>query len=752
MFSTELAYTLEAAYREAANRKHGYFCIEHILFALLFDDQVRRTIRHCGGDVDTLKHRLEQFFDTEIETQGDPDEEDSSTEAQPIQTEAVHRVLQRAIMQTHASGRNVITPQEVFIAIYSEPDSHASYFLLDQGVTKVDALSYLSHGISKAGIEDEFADESPQPHDTEEGGTSPKPRNVLAKYTENLSQLAREGKLDPVVGREREIERALKILSRRLKNNPLLLGDPGVGKSALAMGLAQRIADKEVPESLAQAEVFSLSMGNVIAGTKFRGEFEERLRVIVEELMRLPQPILFIDEIHTLVGAGATGSGSMDAANLLKPALTSGKLRCIGATTYEEYKKSFEKDRALSRRFSQIDISEPSVEETVEILGGLKDRFEKHHSVTYSAASLRAAAELSAKHITDRFLPDKAIDVIDEAGAENRMRGAKKKRSTISEKDIERVVSAIAKVPVKNVSRTDQEALRMLEEHLTQQVYGQDPAVQAVSRAIKRSRASLKRPDKPVGCFLFAGPTGVGKTELAKVLARELGVQFHRFDMSEFMEKHAVARLIGAPPGYVGYEEGGQLTDLVRKNPYAVLLFDEIEKAHEDLFNILLQVMDDARLTDSQGKKADFRNIILILTTNAGSEKASALGFGLQSGQGNRDVAIKKLFKPEFRNRLDEIIHFNPLPMEVIERIVTKFVSELESQLSERKISFDITPEAREMLAQKGFDPILGARPMARLIEKEIKDPLADEILFGKLQRGGKVKIAVRAKKLVFDF
>ncbi|MBX7143124.1 MAG: ATP-dependent Clp protease ATP-binding subunit ClpA [Oligoflexia bacterium] len=756
MFSTDLAYAIEAAFREARKRHHAYFCVEHLLFALIHNDEVSKVLRSCGANLSALKRALETFFERHVEVAHSEIHEGRTNYEEPMQTPAVQRVLQRALVHMHSAGKQIVSAPDVLVAIFSEEDSHAAFVLSEQGLSRLDVVQCISHGSSTMGLDEISEDEKSsgqvsEDDDEQDRVERPAKGTLLERLTEDLTEKARSGDLDPIIGRDKEIERAVKILCRRQKNNPLFLGDPGVGKSAMAHALALRMVSGQVPTQLKDARIFSLSVGSLIAGTKFRGEFEERLKGVVQELKKIGNAILFIDEIHTIVGAGATGTGTMDAANLLKPALASGKLRCVGSTTHEDYKKSFEKDRALSRRFSTIDLFEPSIDETTEILKGLKARFEEHHQVKYSEAALRAAAELSAKHINDRALPDKAIDVIDEAGATNSILSPKKRKKLITEKEIEAVVSAIARVPVKSVSKSDAELLQSLEARLRCQVFGQDKAVAAVARAIKRSRASLKSDTKPVGCFLFAGPTGVGKTELAKALAKELGVSFHRFDMSEYMEKHAVARLIGAPPGYVGYEEGGQLTDLVRRQPYAVLLFDEIEKAHEDIYSILLQVMDDARLTDSHGKKADFRNVILIMTTNAGSEKAAALGFGEMRSDSNRDQAIKRLFKPEFRNRLDEIVYFSPLPLEVIRLVVDKCVAELALQLATRSVTISLSPEARDWLAQRGFDPLLGARPMARLLQKEIKDKLADEILFGRLKSGGKVNIICAEDGLGFE-
>jgi ATP-dependent Clp protease ATP-binding subunit ClpA len=754
MFNTELTYLLDAAIKEAITRRNTFFCAEHILYALLFDPEIEKALKSLGADKTKLLSRLSVFFTNELEHA--PKEQ---KEVEPLQTPQSRRIIQRALIQTRSSGKDLVTPLDMLAAISKEQEDEcmASYFLRQLGMSHLDILNYISHGISKVSdeeLEDEEVTEN-QKHasdDSESDQLQQNPEKTLQQFTEDLTELARNGKLDPIVGREKEISRAIKILARRQKNNPLFLGDPGVGKTSLANAIALKIISNEVPDVIKGATIYSLHVGALVAGTKFRGEFEERLRKIVLALKKKDKAILFIDEIHQLVGAGATGNGSMDAANLLKPALQSGNLRCIGSTTYEDYKKTFEKDRALSRRFSPIDVIEPSIEETVLILQGLVSHYESFHKVHYSKAAIKAAAELSAKHIFGRLLPDKAIDVIDEAGATNAILPESQRKKTITEKEIEKVVSLIARVPVSSVSKDDSARLQGLEKRLKDKVFGQAEAVEQVVKAVKRSRASLGNEQKPVGCFLFAGPTGVGKTELAKCLAQELGVPFHRFDMSEYMEKHSVARLVGAPPGYVGYEEGGQLTDLVRKQPYAVLLLDEIEKAHEDIYNILLQVMDDARLTDSQGKLADFKNIILIMTTNAGSEKSATVGFGSQVHRAKSEEAIKKQFKPEFRNRLDEIIYFAALSEPLLKDIVEKFIHELEKQLSERKVTFHLTDEAKQYLAEKGYDPLLGARPMKRIIQREIKDALSDEILFGQLKKGGLVTIVLEDEKLKFNF
>lgn len=746
MFSTELGLTLEAAFREASTRRHAFFCLEHLLYALTFDEQILEILEHVAVQVPVLRRELEEYFDNSLEAI--PTNAVEGIAAEPTQTPAVQRVLQQAILQARSAQKDIITPIEVFVSMFSEEESHAVYFLARQGVGRLDVVEFLAHGVRREKEKELLSELDEDEADSFQSGVQQ--GSALAAFTEDLTALAREKALDPVVGREGEIERTIKILCRRQKNNPLFLGEPGVGKTAMAHAIAMKIVAQEVPEQLYEAEVFLLHMGNLIAGTKFRGEFEERVKKIISEIERRPKAILFVDEIHTVVGAGATGNGSLDAANLLKPALASGAIRCMGSTTHADYKKTIEKDRALSRRFSPVELPEPTVDDSVAILEGLKGRFEEHHGVTFTMKALRAAAELSAKHIPERCLPDKAIDVIDEAGASNALLPKNKRRKTISERSIEAVVSSIARVPIRSVSASDKEMLQGLESNLKSRVFGQDPAVEGVARAIKRSRASLQSLAKPIGSFLFAGPTGVGKTELAKALAEELGVHFHRYDMSEFHDKHMVSRFTGAPPGYVGYEEGGLLIDQARKHPYGVILFDEIEKAHPDVFNIFLQIMDTASLTDSQGRVADFRNIIVIYTTNAGSEKAAGIGFGAGSGNDFRDSAVKLLFKPEFRNRLDEVVYFSALPMPVVIKVVDKFIGELEAQLRERQITFDVSESAKQWLAKKGFDPVYGARPMARLIQKELKDRLADEILFGALCDGGTVKISCRNGKLEF--
>jgi ATP-dependent Clp protease ATP-binding subunit ClpA len=749
MFSTELGLTLEAAFREASSRRHAFFCLEHLLYALSFDEQVMEILNHCGADLSLLRKDLESFFDKHVEVI--PVRSTKVPAVEPAQTPAVQRVLQRAIMHVRATQKDVITPIEVLVALFSEEDSHAVFYLAKQGIGRLDILNFIAHGISKSASADEEILSERGEDGEDEAVSARSGRSALEQFSENLTEKARLGKLDPVIGREEEITRAIKILCRRQKNNPLFIGEPGVGKTAMAHAIAQRIAGDDVPPQLEGADVFLLNMGAMVAGTKFRGEFEERIRRVLDELKNRPKAILFIDEIHTIVGAGATGNGSLDAANLLKPALASGEIRCMGSTTHSDYKKNIEKDSALSRRFSTVELPEPTVEETVKILEGLKSKFETFHQATFTPEALRSAAELSAKYINDRFLPDKAIDVIDEAGAANSLLTKTKRKKTITEDQVEKVVASIARVPITSVSVSDEKLLRNLEKNLKKVVFGQDAAVEAVTRAIKRSRASLQSEAKPIGSFLFAGPTGVGKTELAKALAHEMGVNFHRFDMSEFSDKHLVARFTGAPPGYVGYEEGGLLVDVVKKHPYSVILFDEIEKAHPDIFNVFLQIMDNAAITDSQGRKADFRNVVVIFTTNAGSEKAASLGFGSSQQNTFRDTAIKSLFKPEFRNRLDETVFFSALPPAVILQVVHKFVKELEGQLATRKVTINVTDAACEWFASKGFDPVFGARPMARLIQRELKNKLADEILFGALKDGGVVQVGLHGDALTFE-
>ncbi len=744
--SRELEATLNLAIEEARRHRHEFLCLEHVLYALLFDESVAKVIRHCAGDVEALKRDLEVFFEETLEKLPE------GAEVEPQQTLGFQRAIHRAALHVQSAGKEEISGRDILVALFRERDSYAVYLLEKQGITRLDVVNYISHGVSKIPEEEEPALGGEEAAEDE---SEPRTiRNPLEAFTVNLVERAAEGSIDPLIGREHELERTIHVLCRRRKNNPIYVGDPGVGKTALVEGLALKIHRREVPEVLQGAKIYALDLGAVLAGTKFRGEFEQRLKAVLAALKREPQAILFIDEIHTIVGAGATSGGSMDASNILKPALASGTLRCIGATTYHDYKRYFERDRALARRFQRIEISEPSVEETVQILKGLKSHYESHHGVQYTPGALRAAAELSARYMNDRFLPDKAIDVIDEVGASIRILPQAKKRKVIRARDVEAVVAKMAKIPPRSVSVSDRDRLQHLEEDLKRVVFGQDQAIQTVAAAIKLSRAGLGHPDKPVGSFLFWGPTGVGKTEVAKQLAATLGVQFLRFDMSEFMEKHTVSRLLGAPPGYVGFDQGGLLTDAIIRSPHAVLLLDEIEKAHPDLFNILLQVMDYATLTDNNGKKADFRHVILIMTTNAGVREMAgqAIGFGGRSNTDKGQKALERLFSPEFRNRLDAIVAFNPLTPEAVERVVDKFIGELARQLEEKKVHIELTPRARLYLAERGYDVELGARPMARLIHQEIKQVLADEILFGRLQGGGRVRIDAGEKGLVFTY
>ncbi len=744
MISKELSATLGFAVREAKKRRHEYVSIEHILFAILNDPSGIEIIESCGGSVDNLLNALENFFDEKIERI--PEGDDYVLQ----QTIGFQRVIQRAVNHARSAEKNEVALADVLASIFLEKDSHAEYFLSEEGVTRLDVLNYVSHNVSKTPYSDSAGGLAKPDREERRKKGSP-----LQLFTIDLVKLAKEGKLDPLIGREVELERTMQVLCRRRKNNPVFVGDPGVGKTAMAEGLAQKIQKGDVPELLKDIQIFSLDLGGLLAGTKFRGDFEQRLKGVIAELQRRPKAILFIDEIHTIVGAGATSSGSMDASNILKPVLASGEIRCIGSSTFEEYKNHFEKDRALSRRFEKIEIMEPPVSETIQILKGLRSRYEEHHGIEYTDTALKVATELSVKYLRDRYLPDKAIDVIDEAGAFIRLSGSSR-RKRINPSDIEKIVAKMARVPTQSVSTSDKAKLENLQDGLRQVVFGQDDAIRALVTSIKRSRAGLGTPDRPVGCFLFTGPTGVGKTEVSRQVAILLGVEFLRFDMSEYMEKHAVARLIGAPPGYIGFDQGGLLTDGIRKHPHSVLLLDEIEKAHIDLFNILLQVMDHATLTDNTGRKADFRNVILMMTSNAGSREMSAasIGFGHthKGAEFKGKKAIEKLFSPEFRNRLDEIITFNALDLDIMEMIVDKFIAELNQQLAIKKVALTISPRVRTWLAKEGHDPAYGARPLGRVIQTEIKDKLSDEILFGRLHNGGHVALDLADDKLAFNY
>ena len=744
MIAQELEVSLHMAFVEARQQRHEFITVEHLLMALLDNPSAAEVLRACAANGDDLRKSLLGFIKENTPTVGGTDEVDT----QP--TLGFQRVIQRAIMhvQSTGSGKKEVTGANVLVAIFGEKDSHAVYYLHQQGVTRLDVVNFIAHGIKKT--------DPPEPSKPSEGSSSNSENEKeegdgkgtpLDQFTQNLNQLARDGKIDPLIGRELEVERVIQILCRRRKNNPLLVGEAGVGKTAIAEGLAWRITQKEVPEILADSVVYSLDMGALLAGTKYRGDFEQRLKGVLKHLKDQPNAVLFIDEIHTLIGAGAASGGTLDASNLLKPALGSGAMKCIGATTFTEYRGIFEKDAALSRRFQKVDVVEPSVEQTIEILKGLKSRFEEHHSVKYALGALQAAAELSAKFINDRHLPDKAIDVIDEAGAAQRILPKNKQKKTITRAEVEDIVAKIARIPPASVSNDDRSKLKTLDRDLNSVVFGQEPAVEAISAAIKMARSGLGRPDKPIGSFLFSGPTGVGKTEVAKQLAYILGVELIRFDMSEYMERHAVSRLIGAPPGYVGFDQGGLLTEAVSKKPHAVLLLDEIEKAHPDVFNVLLQVMDHGTLTDNNGRKADFRSVIIIMTTNAGAEtmNKATIGFTTAREAGDEMADIKKLFTPEFRNRLDATVSFKALDEEVILRVVDKFLLQLESQLTEKKVEVTFTDALRKQLAKKGFDPLMGARPMQRLIQDTIRRALADELLFGRLVDGGRLTVDVDA-------
>ncbi len=756
MLSRNLEQTLHRALSFASDRRHEYATLEHLLLGLADDSDAATVLRACGVDLDKLRQDLTEFLDKDLSGLTT----DRTTEPKP--TAGFQRVVQRAAIHVQSSGRDEVTGANVLVALFSERESHAVYFLQLQDMTRLDAVNFISHGIAKAPgrtAQRPAAAGSPAtPTENTEGERDEKPgrrnQDALTTYCVNLNKKAMAGKIDPLIGRDTEVERTIQILCRRTKNNPLYVGDPGVGKTAIAEGLAKRIVEGDVPEVLAKSTIFALDMGALLAGTRYRGDFEERLKAVVTELEAQPGAVLFIDEIHTVIGAGATSGGAMDASNLLKPALASGNLRCIGSTTYKEFRNYFEKDRALVRRFQKIDVAEPSIEDTVKILKGLKSNYEKHHKVIYTDEAIRASVELSAKYINDRKLPDKAIDVIDEVGASRMLLPEAKRRRTVTLRDVEEIVAKIARIPPKSVSADDKETLRNLERDLKSMVFGQDRAIEALSAAIKLSRAGLRDAEKPIGNYLFSGPTGVGKTEVARQLASTLGIELIRFDMSEYMERHSVSRLIGAPPGYVGFDQGGLLTDAIDQHPHAVLLLDEIEKAHMDLFNILLQVMDHGKLTDHNGKTVDFRNVILIMTTNAGASDMAkeAIGFGRTAREGEDDEAIKRLFTPEFRNRLDATITFAGLTEEIVGRVVEKFVMQLEAQLADRNVTIELSSSAKEWLAERGYDRLYGARPLARVIQEYIKKPLAEELLFGKLARGGAVKVAMKDGKLDFEF
>jgi ATP-dependent Clp protease ATP-binding subunit ClpA len=751
MLSKDLEVTLNHAFKGARSKRHEFMTVEHLLLALLDNESAKDVLLACGADIPKLRTELTEFLDSTTPLIPDSDVD---RETQP--TLGFQRVLQRAVFHVQSSGKKEVTGANVLVAIFSEQESQAVYFLKQQSVARLDVVNYITHGISKVSghaSSNNSEDHSQEHHDEEQVSADPAgEKSPLEAFATNLNEMAIRGRIDPLVGRSGEVERVSQILSRRRKNNPLLVGESGVGKTAIAEGLAKMIVEKQVPDILADSVVYSLDLGSLLAGTKYRGDFEKRFKGLLAELKKKKHAILFIDEIHTIIGAGAASGGVMDASNLLKPLLTSGELRCIGSTTFQEYRGIFDKDRALSRRFQKVDVLEPSVDETFQILKGLKSRFEEHHDLRYTDKALKAAAELSARYINDRFLPDKAIDVIDEAGAYQQLLAPSKRKKVIGVVDIENIVAKIARIPPKNVSSTDKDALRTLETSLKHVVFGQNEAIDALSTAIKLSRAGLKSHEKPIGSFLFAGPTGVGKTELSRQLAKVMGLELIRFDMSEYMERHTVSRLIGAPPGYVGFDQGGLLTDAVTKNPHSVLLLDEIEKAHPEVFNLLLQVMDHGTLTDNNGRKADFRNVILIMTTNAGAEVLSkrSIGFTLQDNGTDGLEAVRRMFTPEFRNRLDGIIQFRQLTREVIYTVVDKFLAELQAQLDDKKVTLEVDDAAREWLAEKGYDKDMGARPMARVIQEHIKKPLAEMVLFGHLaESGGVVEITVEDGKLV---
>ncbi|NDW48032.1 ATP-dependent Clp protease ATP-binding subunit ClpA [Ruegeria sp. PrR005] len=752
-FSSTLEQAIHAALAAANERRHEFATLEHLLLALLDEPDAVRVMKACSVDLSELRSTLVEFIDEDL---ANLVTDIDGSEAVP--TAAFQRVIQRAAIHVQSSGRTEVTGANVLVAIFAERESNAAYFLQEQDMTRYDAVNFIAHGVAKDPAYGENrpvtgAERSEEENRATSSGEGEQKESALSKYCVNLNAKSRAGDIDPLIGRDQEVERCIQVLCRRRKNNPLLVGDPGVGKTAIAEGLARKIVAGEIPEVLSNTTIYSLDMGALLAGTRYRGDFEERLKSVVNELEEHPDAVLFIDEIHTVIGAGATSGGAMDASNLLKPALQGGKLRTMGSTTYKEFRQHFEKDRALSRRFQKIDVNEPSVEDSVKILKGLKPYFEEHHDVRYTADAIKSAVELSARYINDRKLPDKAIDVIDEAGAAQHLVAESKRRKTIGVKEIEAVVAKIARIPPKNVTKDDAEVLKDLEASLKRVVFGQDKAIEALSSAIKLARAGLREPEKPIGNYLFAGPTGVGKTEVAKQLADTLGVELLRFDMSEYMEKHAVSRLIGAPPGYVGFDQGGLLTDGVDQHPHCVLLLDEIEKAHPDVYNILLQVMDHGQLTDHNGRTVNFRNVVLIMTSNAGAaeQAKAAIGFGRDRREGEDTAAIERTFTPEFRNRLDAVISFAPLPKEVILQVVEKFVLQLEAQLMDRHVHIELTRQAAEWLADKGYDDKMGARPLARVIQENIKKPLAEELLFGKLAKGGVVRVSVKKGELVLQ-
>ncbi|MFO1257503.1 MAG: ATP-dependent Clp protease ATP-binding subunit ClpA [Gammaproteobacteria bacterium] len=745
MLSKELEMTLNLAFKEARDKRHEFMTVEHLLLALLDNAAASNVLRCCGANIDRLRQDLQLFVD---ETTPVIPSNDSHRETQP--TLGFQRVLQRAVFHVQSAGKEEVTGANVLAAIFSEQESQAVYFLKQENITRLDVVNFISHGISKIEEKPDLEEPDMEQPMEQESGQDHSARNPLEAYAINLNALARLGKIDPLVGRESEIERAVQILCRRRKNNPLLVGEAGVGKTAIAEGLAKAIEEESVPEALRGCTVYALDLGSLLAGTKYRGDFEKRLKTLLQHLKRDQGAILFIDEIHTIIGAGAASGGVMDASNLIKPMLANGDMRCIGSTTFQEYRGIFEKDRALARRFQKIDVKEPSVTETFEILKGLRTHFESHHKVRYTLPALQAAAELADRYITDRFLPDKAIDVVDEAGAFQRLLPSSKRKKVINVKEIEQIVAKIARIPSKSVSTSDRSLLQNLDRDLKGKVFGQDPAIDALAAAVKMGRSGLSHPDKPVGCFLFAGPTGVGKTEVTKQLAKTLGVELIRFDMSEYMESHTVSRLIGAPPGYVGYDTGGLLTEAITKAPHSVVLLDEIEKAHPDVFNLLLQVMDHGSLTDTNGRKADFRHVILVMTTNAGAEIMARNSMGFKDQVQNTDgmETIRRMFTPEFRNRLDEIVFFASLTRETVFKVVEKFIGELSERLREKGVEIEIDEDSRAWLAEHGFDQKMGARPMARLIQDTLKKPLAEELLFGRLTNGGRVDVTVKGNKL----